>query len=213
MSPELYRYMLSVSLKEDAALRQLREETAAGAMAVLQIFPDQGQFMKLIVSLLGARKILEIGTFTGYSAMCMAMALPPDGNLVSCDINKDWTEVAKRHWRNAGLDQLIELRLAPALETLDNLLAAGEEGSYDLVFIDADKGNYIAYYEAALRLLRSGGLVLLDNTLLKGKVADDLEQDPDTTALRAVNVHIYSDERVDSSIVPIGDGLTFVRKH
>jgi predicted O-methyltransferase YrrM len=182
-------------------------------MAVLQIFPDQGQFMKLIVSLLGARKILEIGTFTGYSAMCMAMALPPDGNLVSCDINKDCTEVAKRHWRNAGLDQLIELRLAPALETLDNLLAAGEEGSYDLVFIDADKGNYIAYYEAALRLLRSGGLVLLDNTLWKGKVADDLEQDPDTTALRAVNVHIYSDERVDSSIVPIGDGLTFVRKH
>ena len=171
-----------------------------------------GQFMALLVKLTGASRILEIGTYTGYSTMAMAQAMPDDGHLISCDINVEWTNSAKKHWQRAGLDERIELRIAPALDTLDSLLAHGQQETFDLVFIDADKGNYCAYYEAALLLLRPGGLALLDNTLWKGKVADDAEQDPDTIAIREVNALIFQDARVDASINPIGDGLTLVRK-
>jgi predicted O-methyltransferase YrrM len=212
LDERLYQYMLSVSLKEPAVLTQLREETARDPMAVLQIPADQGQFMALLVKLMGARRILEIGTYMGFSALSMALALPEDGYLLACDINREWTNVARRYWQKAGVADRIELRIAPALETMDTLLADGQEGCFDLIFIDADKPSYCVYYETGLRLLRSGGLVILDNVLWKGRVADDREQDPDTVALRAINSLIFQDERVDASIIPIGDGMTLARK-
>ena len=172
MDKRLYEYMLSVSLKESEPLRRLREETALDPMAVLQITPDQGQLLALLVKLLGAQRVLEIGTYTGYSAMCMAEALPGDGKLVTCDISVEWTDIAQRHWRAAGIAEQIDLRIAPAVETLEGMLADDREQSFDVVFIDADKENYCNYYELGLRLLRPGGLLLVDNTLWKGKVAD-----------------------------------------
>jgi predicted O-methyltransferase YrrM len=168
--------------------------------------------MALLVKLMGARRILEIGTYMGFSALSMALALPEDGYLLACDINREWTNVARRYWQKAGVADRIELRIAPALETMDTLLADGQEGCFDLIFIDADKPSYCVYYETGLRLLRSGGLVILDNVLWKGRVADDREQDPDTVALRAINSLIFQDERVDASIIPIGDGMTLARK-
>lgn len=212
MDERLYNYLLSVSLKEPDVLTRLREETARDPMAILQIPPDQGQLMALLVKLMGAKRILEIGTYMGFSALCMALALPENGYLLACDINQDWTDVARRYWEKAGVADRIELRIAPALETMDALLAEGQEQSFDLIFIDADKPNYCAYYEAGLRLLRRGGLVILDNVLWKGRVADEREQDPDTVALRAINTLIYQDQRVDASIIPIGDGMTIARK-
>ena len=212
MDERLYEYLLSVSLKEPDVLTRLREETARDPMAILQIPPDQGQLMALLVKLMGAKRILEIGTYMGFSALSMALALPDNGYLLTCDINQDWTDVARRYWEKAGVADRIELRIAPALETMNALLAEGQEQSFDLIFIDADKPNYCAYYEAGLRLLRCGGLVILDNVLWKGRVADEREQDPDTVALRAINTLIYQDQRVDASIIPIGDGMTIARK-
>jgi len=212
MNSALYEYMLSVSLKESEPLRRLREETASEPMAILQITPDQGQLLALLVKAVGARRVLEIGTYTGYSAMCMAEALPEGGQLVTCDISVEWTDVARRHWRDAGLADRIELRIGPAVETLEGMLADGQEQSFDVVFIDADKVNYCNYYELALQLVRSGGLILIDNTLWKGRVADHDVQDTDTCAIREANSRIYDDPRVDLSVNPVGDGLTLVYK-
>ncbi len=212
MDKQLYQYMLSVSLKESKPLRALREETALEPMAVLQITPDQGQLLALLVKVLGARRILEIGTYTGYSAMCMAEALPEDGEIITCDVNVEWTDVARRHWKAAGLAEKIELRIGPAIETLEGMLADGQELSFDIVFVDADKVNYCNYYDLGMRLVRSGGLILIDNTLWKGRVADQQEQDADTCAIRELNDREFRDSRVDASVNPVGDGLTLVRK-
>ena len=208
----LYGYLLDVSLREPAVLARLRTETLALPQAGMQISPEQGQFMALLVKLTGTHSILEIGTFTGYSALAMALALPPGGRLIACDVSDEWTATARRFWREAGVEGRIELRLAPALQTARSLLDAGAAGSFDLVFIDADKGNYLGYYEAALDLLRPGGLVVVDNTLWNGRVADPAADDDDTRAIRAFNAALYDDARIDLSLVPIGDGLTLARK-
>lgn len=212
LSEDLHRYLQSVSLRESALLRRLREETAQLPLARMQISPEQGQLMALLVRLMGARQALEIGVFTGYSALCVAEALPGDGRLVACDVNEPWTAVARRFWREAGVEDKIDLRLAPALETLDNLLAEGGAGRFDFAFIDADKANYMAYYERVLDLLRSGGLVAVDNVLWSGQVADPARQDEDTQAIRLFNERLHTDERVMLSLVPIGDGLTLALK-
>ena len=208
----LYRYLLGVSLRDDPLRRRLREETARDDMALMQSAPEQGQLMALLVKLIGARKALEIGVYTGYSALCVASALPADGRLVACDINADWTAVAQRYWQEAGLGERIELRLAPALDTLNELIANGESGSFDFAFIDADKENYRDYYERALELLRPGGLAAVDNTLWSGQVADPQYQDAETRAIRAFNEALYRDDRVDISLIPIADGLTLAMK-
>ena len=212
LTDTLYRYVLSVSLRDDPLRKRLREETARDEMARMQSAPEQGQLMALLVKLMGARKALEIGVYTGYSALCVAGALPADGRLVACDINPTWTTVAQRYWREAGLDERIELRLAPALETLEALIADGESGSFDFAFIDADKENYGGYYERALELLRPGGLIAVDNTLWSGQVADPAHQDADTRAIRAFNEALYRDDRVEISLIPIADGLTLAMK-
>lgn len=208
----LYAYLLEVSLREPGVLARLRAETMELPRAGMQISPEQGQFMALLVKLSGARLILEIGTFTGYSALVMALALPDDGRLVACDVSEEWTATARRYWKEAGVEARIELRLAPALQTLCDLLGSGSAGSFDLIFIDADKGNYLAYYEAGLELLRPGGLIAVDNTLWDGRVADGAVNDDDTQAIRAFNAALHDDARVDLSLVPIGDGLTLARK-
>jgi predicted O-methyltransferase YrrM len=208
----LYEYVLSVSLREAQAARELREATARHPMARMQIAPDQGQFMALIVRLMGARRALEVGVFTGYSALCVALALPKDGQLVACDINREWSDIGRRYWEKAGVAHKIELKIAPALETLDELLKRGAAETFDFAFIDADKENYVAYYERALQLVRSGGLIATDNTLWSGKVADAKENDSETKAIRDFNQHLQRDSRVDLSLVPIGDGLTLAMK-
>jgi predicted O-methyltransferase YrrM len=212
LSDSLHRYLLSVSLRDDPLRRRLREETARDDMARMQSAPEQGQLMALLVKLIGARKALDIGVYTGYSALCVAAALPSNGRLVACDINETWTAVAQRYWKEAGVRERIELRLAPALQTLDALIAGGESGSFDFVFIDADKENYGNYYERALTLLRPGGLIAVDNTLWSGQVADPAVQDADTRAIRAFNEALHRDQRVDISLIPIADGLTLALK-
>jgi predicted O-methyltransferase YrrM len=212
LNRRLYDYTLSVSSRETPLLARLREETASLPDARMQIPPLQGQFMAFLVRLIRARRCLEIGTFTGYSALWVAAALPTDGSLICCDINKETTSIARRYWKEAGFDGKIELRLAPASKTLDELIAAGATGTFDFIFIDADKENYDAYYEAALRLLRPDGLIAFDNTLWGGAVADPAKRDPDTRALKALNVKLHMDERVDLTLLYIGDGLTLVRK-
>lgn len=212
LDPALYRYLLGHSSREPAVLAALREATAGLEGAQMQIGPDQGQFMQLLVRLIGARHCLEIGTYTGYSSLAVALVLPADGNLLTCDVSEEWTRVARRFWREAGVESRIELKLQPALVTLDALLAGGGAGSFDFAFIDADKGNYIAYYERVLQLLRTGGLVCIDNTLWSGKVAQGEIDDKDTRAICAFNDHLHRDERIDLSLVPIGDGLTLARK-
>ncbi len=209
----LHDYILAHSLREPEVLRRLREETAGLPGANMQIGPEQGQFMALLVELIGARRTLEIGTFTGYSALVVALALPPGGRLVACDVSAEYTAVARRYWAEAGVTDKIELHLAPALETLDRLLAAPDQpGSFDFVFIDADKANYSAYYERALTLLRPGGLIAIDNVLWSGKVAEKTADDPDTQAIQALNATIKDDSRVTISLLPLGDGLTLARK-
>jgi caffeoyl-CoA O-methyltransferase len=208
----LYRYLLQVSLRDDPLRARLREETARDEMALMQSSPEQGQLMALLVKLIGARKALELGVYTGYSALCVAAALPADGRLVACDINPEWTAVAQRYWQEAGLGERIDLRLAPALETLEALIKGGESGSFDFAFIDADKENYAVYYERVLELLRPGGLVAVDNTLWSGQVADPAFQDAETRAIRAFNEALHRDERVDISLIPVSDGLTLARK-
>ena len=212
LTAELQDYILAVSLRESEALRRLRAETAALPMAGMQIGPDQGQLMALLVRLIGARRCLEIGTFTGYSALAVALALPPEGRIICCDVNAQTTAVARRHWQAAGVGEKIELRLAPALETLDALIGDNQEGRFDFAFIDADKENYDGYYERVLRLLRSGGLLVIDNVLWGGNVADARQNDAETKALRALNRKLHRDERIDLSLLPIGDGVTLARK-
>jgi len=208
----LYDYLTDVSLRESELLRRLREETARQPMGHMQISPEQGQFMALLVQLMGARRALEVGVFTGYSALAVARALPEEGQLVACDVSEEWTAVARRYWAEAGMDHKIDLRLAPALDTLDQLIAEGQAGTFDFAFIDADKGNYLPYYEHALQLLRPGGMIAVDNVLWHGSVADPEDQEPDTQAIRAFNRHVHGDERVALSLVPIGDGLTLALK-
>jgi predicted O-methyltransferase YrrM len=208
----LHEDLLSVSLREPALLRQLRDETAADPLARMQISPEQGQFMALLVRLMGARRCLEVGVFTGYSSLAVALALPDDGRIVACDVSEQWTAVARRYWDAAGVAHKVELRLAPALETLERLLAAGAAGSFDFAFLDADKESYLSYYECLLELVRPGGLILADNTLWSGRVADPANTEVTTEALRRFNERLRVDERVDLSVVPIGDGLTLARK-
>ena len=212
MDEDLNAYLREVSVREPDVLRRLREETAELEGAGMQISPEQGQLMALLVELLGARKALEVGTFTGYSALRVALALPADGKLVACDVSEEWTAVGRRYWEEAGVDGKIDLRIAPALETLGSLIAGGEAGTFDIAFIDADKENYDAYYERALELLRPGGMVLIDNVLWHGKVIDAANQDADTKAIRALNAKLHGDARVTMSMIPIGDGLTLARK-
>jgi caffeoyl-CoA O-methyltransferase len=212
LTPALYQYILDHSEREHRVLRELREATQKMPRAGMQISPEQGQFMQMLVKLTGAKRCLEVGVFTGYSSLAVALALPREGRIVACDVSEEWTRIAREYWDKADVAWKIELRLAPANQTLDALLAAGEAGKFDFAFIDADKESYQGYYERILKLLRTGGLVALDNTLWSGRVADSTEQDADTVALRKLNDFIHRDERVDVSLLPVGDGLTLVRK-
>jgi len=208
----LYGYILANWLRETPLMRRLREETAGMPMSVMQISPDQGQFMALLAELIGARTALEIGTFTGYSALAVASVMGPQGRLVCCDISEEYTAVARRYWQEAGVADRIDLKLGPALATLDALLAKGDAGKFDFAFIDADKTNYDGYYERALRLVRPGGLIAIDNVLWDGAVADPSKTDEDTVAIRQLNAKLLKDERVTISLVAIGDGLTLARR-
>jgi predicted O-methyltransferase YrrM len=211
LTDTLYDYVLAHSLREHPAQIALREATRNHERASMQISPEQGQFMALLVKLMGARNAIEVGVFTGYSALSVALALPPEGRLVACDISDDYTSVAKPFWRQADVAGKIDLRLAPALETLQALLQDGEAGLYDFAFIDADKVSYDDYYESCLQLVRPGGLIVLDNTLRDGKVAARADSD-DTAALQALNIKLREDYRVDISLLPISDGVTLARK-
>jgi caffeoyl-CoA O-methyltransferase len=213
LTDPLYDYLLSVSLREPALLAELRAETALSPDVQMQIAPEQGQFMALLVHLIGARRCLEIGVFTGYSSLVTALALPADGSIVACDVSEEWTAVARRYWRRAGVEHKIDLKLAPALETLDGLLAEGSAASFDFVFLDADKENYPAYYERIYTLLRTGGLLAIDNTLWSGRVLDPRERDQETVGIRRLNDVLLRDPRVEISLLPLADGLTLVRKH
>ncbi|MES2999020.1 MAG: class I SAM-dependent methyltransferase [Pseudomonadota bacterium] len=212
VTPKLYEYMLSVSLREPAILKSLREETAKLPSHNMQISPEQGQFMVFLVELIGAKKTLEVGVYTGYSALAVALVLPDDGHVIACDVNEKTSVIAKRFWQKAGVLQKIDLKLAPALETLDQLIQQGETNTFDFVFIDADKQNYTNYYERSLMLVRQGGLILIDNVLWSGQVADLENHDKQTEAIRHLNQMIYKDERVNMSLLPLSDGLTLVRK-
>ena len=212
LDDSLYSYLLSVGVREPPILAELREETTRHSRASCQISVDQGAFMALLVQATCARRTIEVGVFTGYSSIAVALALPPEGRVIACDVSEEFTAVARAYWKKAGVDHKIELRLAPATETLDALLSAGEEGSFDFAFIDADKSSYDAYYERLLRLIRPGGLIAIDNVLWSGKVADAAISDADTIALRALNQKLRGDERISLSLVPIADGLTLALK-
>lgn len=212
LTDELYAYLHAVSASEPELMAQLRKRTALLPMAMMQISREQAQFMQLLLQLTGAKKVLELGTFTGYSTLAMALALPADGTVITCDTSEEWTSIAQEYWRNAGVADKIDLCLAPALETLDRLLADGAQGSFDFVFIDADKTNYPHYYERCIQLLRSGGLIAIDNVFMDGKVADQTATNKGVAAVRQLNETIKHDERITFSIIPIGDGVTLVRK-
>ena len=210
LDDELYGYLLDHSLREHAAQTALREATRTHARAEMQISPEQGQFMALLVRLIGARRAIEVGVFTGYSALTVALALPPDGYLLACDISDEYTRVGRPYWEAAGIAHKIDLQLAPAVTTLEGRLAAGEAGQYDFAFIDADKASYDNYYESCLRLLRPGGLIAIDNVLWSGAVARPA-QDADTASLQQLNEKLHRDERIDLSVLPLSDGLTLAR--
>ena len=212
LDDRLYDYLIRVSLRESPALAALREETRALPESNMQIAPEQGQFMALMVKLLGVRHYIEIGTFTGYSALAVAEALPEDGRIVACDLDVDFTDIAERHWRKAGLANKIDLRIAPAVETLSALLADGKAGRFDMAFIDADKPGYDAYFEHCIELIRTNGLILIDNVLWGGRVAGNDAEDDNTSALRTLNAKLGTDPRIDHSMLPLGDGLTLARK-
>lgn len=213
LTDTLHDYLLREGLRESDAARALREKTrTATRWHVMQISPEQGAFMAQLVRLIGARRALEVGTFTGYSALVVAEALPADGRLIACDISDEWTAVGRPFWERAGVAEKIDVRLRPALQTLDALLADGEAGRFDFAFIDADKANYDAYYERCLRLLRPGGVVGIDNVLWGGRVADVDAQDEDTRAIRALNTKVRGDGRVHATMLPIGDGFTLAIK-
>jgi predicted O-methyltransferase YrrM len=212
LSGPLLAYVRSFGVHEDADLAALREATANHTSADMQISPEQGSLMALLVHILGARKTLEVGVFTGYSAMVVAKAMGPQGQVVALDISEEFTAIARRHWAKAGVADRIDLRLRPAADSLKALVATGESESFDFAFIDADKENYDTYYEYALQLVRRGGLIAIDNVLWGGKVVDPTDQAPDTVAIRAINEKIHGDSRVDATLIPIGDGLTLARR-
>ncbi|MGD2183672.1 class I SAM-dependent methyltransferase [Lusitaniella coriacea] len=212
LDDRLYQYLHEISLREPEILQKLRDETEELPMSVMQVSPEQGQFMGFLVRLMGAKKTLDIGVFTGYSSLAVALALPPGGKVVGCDTSEEYTAIARRYWQDAGVEDKVDLYLAPALETLDRLIEEGQGGTFDFAFIDADKNNYGNYFDRALELLRPGGLIAVDNVLWSGKVAEPDEQDNLTTAIRNFNQRVYSDERVDISLVPIADGLTLALK-
>jgi len=212
VTADIHRYLLEHSVRELPVLGRLRATTALMPDSELQIGPEQGQFMALLARLIGARRCIEVGTFTGYSSLVVALALPPDGSIIACDVSQSWTAIARRFWNEAGVAHKIDLRLQPAARTLADLIAQGGSGQFDFAFIDADKTGYTDYYEQLLTLLRSGGLIVADNTLWSGRVADPAVMDEDTQALRAFNDCLHADERIDLSLVPIGDGLTLARK-
>lgn len=212
LNDALYEYILDVSLREPNVLRRLREETAALPERNMQIAPEQGQFMALLARLTGAKRCIEVGVFTGYSALATALALPDDGYVFACDISEEWTAIGRRYWDEAGVGDRIDLRIGPAIDSLDQLLESGQMRTFDMAFIDADKTGYRDYYERILKLLRPGGFVAIDNVLWGGSVIDADKNDEDTVAIRQLNAFLHSDERVDLSLVPIGDGLTLARR-
>ena len=212
MPENVHAYLVRHAVREKAVQRRLRAATRVIPGAGMQIAPEQGVLMQVLVRLLGATRYLEIGTFTGYSALCVALAMPKSGRLVCCDTSEEWTSMARRYWRKAGVASKIRLRLAPALETLDALLREGSAGRYDFAFIDADKQNYENYFERCMKLVRRGGLIAIDNTLWSGRVVDRRRQDVDTRAIRAFNLRLHRDRRIDLALVPIGDGLTLAYK-
>ena len=211
VTPQLDEYLTEYGMREPQLLRRLREETAELEQAAMQISALQGQFMRVLVRAIGAQRALEVGTFTGYSALCVAMALPADGELIACDVSEEWTSIGKRYWAEAGVAQKIELRLGPAKATLDELIAAGRRDDFDVAFIDADKPGYDDYYERCLELVRPEGLILIDNVLWGGSVTDPEDDSENTEAIRALNRKIVADQRVELSMLPIGDGLTMAR--
>jgi caffeoyl-CoA O-methyltransferase len=211
LSEELNAYLIEMGAREPEVLARLREETAVMPQAGMQIAVEQGAFLAMLAKLLDARRILEVGTFTGYSSTAMALALPADGRIVCCDVSKEFTDVARRTWAAAGVEDRVEVRLAPALETLDALLSGGGAGTFDLAFIDADKTSYAGYVEGCLRLVRPGGVIAIDNVLWSGRVIDPAETDEDTQAIRDLNAALATDERVDIVMVPIADGVTLLR--
>ena len=212
LTPSIYSYLKDNSLREPEILKQLRNETHKKFQTTMQISPEQGQFMGLLVEMLAAKKTLDIGTFTGYSALVVALSLPSGGKVIACDTNVEWTNMAKHFWQMAKVADKIDLKLGQALQTLDKLLADGEANTFDFAFIDADKQNYSAYYEKSLALLRTGGLIAIDNVLWSGQVADPTINDSDTVSIRELNSSILTDKRVTISMLPIGDGLTLARK-
>ncbi|HJR53555.1 MAG TPA: class I SAM-dependent methyltransferase [Gemmatimonadota bacterium] len=211
LDERVYEYLLDVSLREPGVLRRLREETATRENANMQIAPEQGQFMALLVRLIGAERTLELGTFTGYSALVVALALPPHGRVTALEVSEEYAAIARRWWAQAGVQEKIEVRVAPAAESLDRMLEEGLAGRYDFAFIDADKKGYVDYWERCLRLVRKGGLIVVDNVLWDGRVADPSNDEEGTSAIRAFNAHVRDDDRVDLSLVPVGDGLTLAR--
>lgn len=212
LSTELHEYVVEVGVREPAVLRRLREETAQLAEHEMQIAPEQGALLSMLVELTGARRCIEVGTFTGYSSAAMALALPDDGTLLCCDVSTEWTDVARRYWDEAGVTAKIELRIAPAAETLDELLEGGGRSSYDLAFVDADKTGYAAYYERLVELMRPGGLIVFDNMLMSGWVLDPSADDENALAIASLNRDLAADSRVSICLVPIGDGFTLARK-
>jgi caffeoyl-CoA O-methyltransferase len=207
-----FEYLLAHSLREPPALAQLRAETASHPKANMQIAPEQGQFMQMLVRLMGARRAIEVGVFTGYSSLAVMLAMPPDGRLLALDVSPAYTAVARRHWQAAGVADRVELVIGPAKETLDARIAAGESGQYDFAFVDADKTGYLDYYERLLVLLRPGGLIVVDNTLWSGEVANPGNREEDTVALREFNDWLHKDPRIDLTLLPVGDGLTLARR-
>ena len=212
ISDDLAAYVRELGAREPAVLTRLREATAALPQHRMQVAPEEGAFLAMLVELTGARRCIEVGTFTGYSSTAVALALPADGRLVCCDVSEEWTAIARRHWDEAGVADRIDLRIAPAAETLDGLLADGEEGSYDFAFVDADKTGYDGYYERLLRLVRPGGLIAIDNTLWGGRVLDRDTEDEDTRAIQALNAKLRDDERVSLVLLPLADGVTLARR-
>ncbi len=212
LSDELAAYVVEVGSREPEVLARLREETAAIPQHGMQIAPDEGAFLAILVELIGARRCIEVGTFTGYSSTAIALALPEDGQLICCDVSEEWTSLARKYWDEAGVADRIDLRIAPAVETLDRLLADGEEDAFDFAFIDADKPGYDAYYERLLRLVRPGGLIALDNTLWGGEVLNQDTDDESTRAIRALNTKLAGDERITLCLVPVADGVTLARR-
>lgn len=212
LSDELHEYLLSVSLRESEVMRRLREETAERPKSEMQIAPEQAQFLQFLLRLIGARRTIEVGVYTGYSALATAEVLPPSGEIVACDVSEEYTQVARRYWKEAGIDHMIDLRIAPAADTLDALLDDGQAGTFDFSFIDADKETYDTYYEQSLELLRPGGVIALDNVFRDGRVAEPNPEDESVRAIQELNEKLHTDERVDLTMIPVADGVTLAMK-